>query len=75
LFHFGWAVISNLAKAFAQNTRVVVDRMQIVSTESFKVELVSHGFTQRHSDRNRVFLPVAHRGGPKSLPECIGNPP
>jgi len=72
---FDTATDSNLAKAFAHSTPVVDKRMQIVSTDSFKVELVSHGFAQRHFGLNRVFLPVAHRGSPKSLPESIGNPP
>ncbi len=31
-------------------------------------------FAQNHSDLNRMFLPVTHRGGPKGLPESLDSP-
>ncbi len=48
--------------------------MQIVSTDSFRAELVSHDITQSHSGLTRLYLSLANSVVPKSLPEFLVNP-
>ncbi len=48
--------------------------MQITGFDCLRISVTSGDFARNHSDLNRMFLLVTHRGGPKSLPESLDNP-
>lgn len=48
--------------------------MQHSSVGCLGISVTSGDSAPNHSDHNRMFLPVAYRGGPEGLPEPLDNP-
>src|SRR5712692_2270318 len=55
-------------------THSMEKHMQKVITDSIRMLATPNDCARNHSDLNRMFLPITHRGGPKSLPESLDNP-